>query len=205
MNIVIADDHELIVDGFRSVIQGYPEQHRVSVALSRAELDKVLEEDRIDILFQDIKFGADDARDFIRPIKKRYPEMKIIIISSVADTLTVEMLFKQGVDGYLLKSDPSAEIAKAIASVVNEEVYISPGIRAPGYFSLKKTTDSIHLTPREKEVLRLILKAHTSREIATEIHLSEKTVENHRTNLFLKFDAKNIAALVRKAILMGYL
>lgn len=204
MKILIADDHSLIIDGFVTVIKNHDTSIGCYTATNKHELFDILETKNINVLFQDVMFGKNDARDFVKEIKEKYPELKIIIISTLEDKLTVETLFKQGVDGYLVKSDTSSEIINALTTVLEDKKYISDSISRQGGSSVFKK-NTIILTPREKEILSLILKEKTTKEIADEIYLSEKTVENHRANLFIKFGVKNMAGLVKQAILEGFL
>lgn len=205
MKVLIADDHALIIDGFITVIKNHDASISCFKALNKIELFQILEKNQIDILFQDVMFGNSDARDFISELKEKYPELKIIIISSLNDENTVQTLLKQRADGYLLKSEPSYEIIRALRSALNDEKFISAGLANKGSSYTTRTKQTILLTPREKEVLSLILQEKTTKEIADVVCLSEKTVENHRANLFIKFDVKNLAGLVKKAILEGFL
>ena len=204
MKVLVADDHELIIDGFVTVIKNHDASIGCYRATNKLELFETLESKNIDILFQDVMFGKNDARDFVKEIKQKYPELKIIIVSTLEDKQTVETLLKQGVDGYLVKSDTSSEIINALNAVSEGKTFISDSLKRQGTSSsLKKNT--IILTPREKEVLALILQEKTTKEIADKVCLSEKTVENHRANLFIKFGVKNLAGLVKQAILEGFL
>ncbi len=205
MKVLIADDHSLIIDGFIAVIKNHDPSIICFKATNKAELFQSLEKNQIDVLFQDIMFGNDDARDFIAELKKNFPELKIIIISSLTDEATVQTLFKQNANGYLFKSDPNEEIIRALESILKDEKFISKGLASKGHSNSIRTKKNILLTAREKEVLSLILQEKTTKEIADLIFLSEKTIENHRTNLFIKFDVKNLAGLVKKAILEGFL
>lgn len=206
LNIAIADDHDLIINGFGQVIkQEYPGKNLFS-ANNLDALKHLLELQPIDLLFQDIRFGKEDARLFIQEIKNLYPHLKIIIISSLDDLNTLQILKNQGVDGYVLKSDESREIVNAIVAVEKGTFYFSKGLKSVlaenSVTKIKK--EEIYLTPREKEVLSLILHEKTTREIAETLFLSEKTIENYRANLLLKFNVKFLAGLVKKAILEGY-
>jgi len=203
MKVLVADDHELIIDGFVTVIENYDASIECYRATNKFELFETLESVSVDMLFQDVMFGKNDARSFIKEIKEKYPELKIIIISTLEDNNTVETLLKQGVDGYLAKSDSSNEIISALKAVSEGKTFISNNLKKQGTTSLRKNT--IILTPREKEVLSLILQEKTTKEIADKVCLSEKTVENHRANLFIKFGVKNLAGLVKQAILEGFL
>jgi len=204
MKVLIADDHALIIDGFVTVIKNYDTSIGCYKATNKHELFEILEVNPVDVLFQDVMFGKSDARDFVKEIKEKYPLLKIIIVSTLEDKHTVETLLKQGVDGYLVKSDTSSEIISALTAVLQGEKFISKSLTRQGTSSTLKTHNII-LTPREKEILNLILQEKTTKQIANKVCLSEKTVENHRTNLFIKFGVKNLAGLVKKAILEGFL
>src|SRR5699024_5944965 len=160
MTIAIVDDHQLIVDGFvGAVLQTYPDS-RIHTASDERGLFTLLKKEAIDILFLDIRLHRSDARDFMKKLRTGYPELKIIIISSLSDLPTIETLFKQGADGYLFKSDPKTEIIKAIQTVSEEkEKFTSKGIESK-YFAhnIVKSHHPTYLTPREKEILSLILK-----------------------------------------------
>lgn len=205
MNILIADDHLLILKGFAKTINTIGE-YTIYKAKDKQELFYILRNNKIDILFQDIKFGNHDARDFLKRIQKDYVNIKIIIITSLSDTAIIEALLKQGVSGYMLKTDSLEEISKAINTVIKGNTYISANIERTllGKYKLKKESEII-LTPRENEILKLILNEKTTKEIAISLSLSEKTIEKHRTNLFVKFDVKNVVGLVKQAVLEGFL
>src|SRR5699024_7072651 len=135
MTIAIVDDHQLIVDGFvGAVLQTYPDS-RIHTASDERGLFTLLKKEAIDILFLDIRLHRSDARDFMKKLRTGYPELKIIIISSLSDLPTIETLFKQGADGYLFKSDTKTEIIKAIQTVSEEkEKFTSKGIESK-YFA----------------------------------------------------------------------
>jgi len=204
MKILIADDHSLIIEGFITVLKRHDPSIGCYTATDKKTLFELLSTQEISVLFQDIFFGKDDARDFMNDLKERYPLLKIIVISTLNNPSVVETLFKQGVDGYLVKSDASREIVKALETILQERKYISQTISG-NCNSTSLRDKGIILTPREKEILCLILQEKTTKEISEEIFLSEKTIENHRANLFIKFGAKNMAGLVKAAVLEGFL
>lgn len=204
MNILIADDHHLVLEGLTNVLETM-ENVEIFQAKNKNLLLYQLRSHKIDILFQDILFGDYNAREFIKEIIKEFPSLKIIIISSISDLEVVDSLFKQGIHGYLLKSDDLSEISSSIATVMNDQIYISAEIRDLTYREKRLDIKStVVLTPREKEVLRLILKEKTTNEIGDNLNVSTKTVEKHRANLFIKFGVKNVVGLVKKAIMEGY-
>ncbi|NLO71501.1 MAG: response regulator transcription factor [Porphyromonadaceae bacterium] len=203
--ILIADDHQLIIEGIIEIIKIAMPDAQIFSAENFYDLQQILTENKIDILFQDIRLGKDDAREFLNGIIKSHPDLKVIIISSLGDNASIDSLFKMGISGYLLKSDEKAEIVNAIDTVMHGGIYKSPEIIAAKKGNRIDPEQKVFLTPREIEILQLIMREKTTKEISELINLSEKTIESHRMNLFLKFDVKNVAGLVRNAILEGYL
>lgn len=204
MNILIADDHHLVLEGLANILSEIKSAN-VYQASHKGLVTYHLRNQNIDILFQDLLFGDHNAREFIQDLIREFPDLKIIAISSVSDLEIVESLFKQGVHGYLLKSDDLSEILESIDAVMNGEVYVSAEIRNLALREKKLELKSkVVLTPREKEILKLILKEQTINEISEHLGISNKTVEKHRGNLFIKFQVKNVVGLVKKAIMEGY-
>jgi len=208
MNILVSDDHQLILDGIGSFLKtSYPDS-QVYFAKSKSTLINQLKSQSFDILLQDVRLGMDDAREFIKEVFEIQPELKVIVVSTLFDTITVKTLLNQGVHGYVIKVDGIEEIQQAVNSVQQGEVYLSPGLQKQLInSSLSETSpqSEIRLTQREKEVLAEILNEKSTREIAETLFISEKTVEGYRSNLFVKFDVKNVAGLVKKAIIHGFM
>lgn len=205
LKIAVADDHSLVLNGFQSLISAELPQVEVFAANNKAALLDLLATHRIDILFQDIKFGRHDAREFVKSLREGYPHMKIVAISILSDEATVNMLFKQGIHGYVAKSDGGDEIVSAIEAVHRGETYVSSCIRENMSVHRMAQPSKVVLTAREKEVLATIISGKTIKDAADELFLSEKTIETYRANLFLKFDVTHVASLVKRAILEGYL
>lgn len=205
MNIIIADDHHLIADGFINTIHQKLPETICRAAAHFGELKSLLDEQVPDLLFQDVRFGNNDARDFIKTVMETYASIKVIIISSFDDSDTIKTQLNQGVHGYILKSDSEQEIFNAIESVIEEgNIYISPEVKKLyTERELLFNSQGVTLTRREKEVLQLIGNEKSTREIAGELSLSEKSIENYRSNLLLKFGARNVAGLVKKPCLKG--
>ncbi len=208
MNILVSDDHQLILDGIGSFLKSnYPES-TVSFAKTKSALIHALKSESFDILLQDVRLGKDDAREFIKEIFEAQADVKVIIVSTLFDTLTVKTLLNQGVHGYVIKVDGLEEIQQAIEAAQNGDVYLSQALQKQLISSSLTNSDSsqeVHLTQREREVLREILNEKSTKVIADTLSISEKTVEGYRANLFVKFDVKNVAGLVKKAILQGFM
>lgn len=199
MKVIIADDHQLIINGLQSVLtEKYP-QVEVDGAINKSILYELLATNKYDVLIQDLKFGADNAKDFLKEIKSEYPSLKIIVLSSISDSVTIKQLSNL-VDGYVIKSESLEELTNAISKVTNGEKYFS---ELASNRLKENSVDEITLTRREKEVLQVTLQEKSIKEIADILCISEKTVELHRSNLFVKLDVKNITGLVKKAIALN--
>lgn len=202
MKIILADDHQLILNGLLSVLtKRFPDAICKGV-INKNELFTSLRSENYDILIQDLKFGADNAKDYIDDLKVEFPSLKIILLTTVSDSVTIKQLSNK-VDSYIMKSESMDEIITAINQ-------LNAGERHFSVLTQQKMKDvsnekEIVLTRREREVLEVIMKEKSIKEIAEELFISEKTVELHRSNLFIKLDVKNITGLVKKAIALNLL
>lgn len=202
MNIILADDHQLIVDGLISNLKKQFPSSVINGVLNKTELFNSLRSKEYAVLIQDLKFGNDNAKDFLPELKKEFPTLKIIILSTISDSVTIKQLSKT-VDGYVLKSESLEEIINAVNEVLSGQKYFSQLARER--INELTPADSIILTRRELEVLAVIMKEKTIKEIALELNISEKTVELHRSNIFIKLDVKNSTGLVKKTIALNLL
>lgn len=202
MNIIVADDHFLVLDGLELLLSTFDFVEKTERALNYAELKDKLTHEHFEIILLDIHFGKHDGREIISEIKKQYPDMKIIALTSHDDSTTIKSSINSGFDGYLLKIDGRNEIELALKTVSNGEKYFSPKTQQ-AFFSASLAKTNEKLTAREVEILQLIVQEKTTKEIAEILSLSEKTIETHRGNIMLKLESRNIAGMVRKAIMQG--
>ena len=202
MKILLADDHFLVLEGLEVLLSTFNFVENTKSVLNYFELKEILEKESFDVLLLDIHFGKHDGREIIGEIKEIAPQMKIIALTSHADSVTIKSSVNAGFDGYLLKIDSREEIEEALKTIANDQQYISPKTQQ-AFFEMNTTKNKIELTEREKEILQLIVHEKTTKEIAEQLCLSEKTIETHRGNLMQKLEVKNIAGIVRKAIMQG--
>lgn len=207
--VLIGDDHELILSGLKDLLSKIEEVAQVDAANNRTDLMKMAAAKKYDIVFLDIHFGKHDGRDIAVELKHKFPNLVLVALTSFDDKDTIQSTANAGFNAFFLKSDDVAEIAKWIKSGDFDTMYLSVQTQsAYAQHTLMKDNKgkhSIHLTEREKEILRLILDENTTKQIAEKMFLSEKTIENYRTNLMHKIDATNLAGLVKKTILLGLL
>lgn len=205
LRIVIADDHSLILEGIKSILLDLEQVPTVFFARDLAQLEHILKTETIDVLIQDVKFGVDDARQFIPAIRSSYPNLRIIALSSLGDAVSVQTVMNAGVNGYVLKSEGSDQLVQAIKQVMTGENFLSRSAQNALFQTKQESTNyDIQLSEREREVLKAILAELSTKQIAEQLFLSEKTIEHYRSTLFLKFDVKNVTGLVKKAIIQGF-
>jgi len=205
MNIAIAEDHKLIIDGLKSLLDST--RHTVFFAMNSEELEGLLKEEDIDVLIQDIRFGSIDARTILPSILEDYPSLKVLVLSSLEDYATIRSVISLGVHGYISKSQPPELIFEAINTVLSGEIYLCPESKKINNRNAEEDDEGshvVHLSTREREVLTHILAEKSTKEIADLLYISEKTVEYYRGSLFMKFGVKNVSGLVKRAILQGY-
>ena len=202
MKVLLADDHFLVLDGLEVLLSTFDFIEKTQSVLNFMELKEALIKDKFDVLLLDIHFGKHDGREIIQEIKQLEPEMKIIALTSHSDSVTIKSSVHAGFDGYLLKIDGREEIKNAMQAVIKGERYISPKTQQV-FFETQTSKNKVELTEREKEILQLVVQEKTTKEIADELSLSEKTIETHRGNIMLKLEARNIAGMVKKAIMQG--
>lgn len=202
MKILLADDHFLVLDGLEVLLSTFGFVEETKSVLDYVGLKKTLEKEKFDVLFLDIHFGKHDGREIIQEIKQMMPDMKIIALTSQSDAATIKSSVNAGFDGYLLKIDGRDDIERALKAVTNNEKYFSSKTQQV-FFETQTAKNKVELTEREKEILQLIVQEKTTREIAEQLCLSEKTIETHRGNIMLKMDTRNIAGMVKKAIMEG--
>lgn len=201
MDIIIAEDHDLIVDGLKSLLESHG--HTISHAPDSDSLDFILANKKATVLIQDIRFGKIDARTIIPSIRQNYPDLKILALTSLDNQAIIQSVLATDVHGYVIKSEPTSVIIEALEYIQSGKIYLSKEVQT----ILSDSSDylpEVQLSEREKEVLKGILDEKSTKEIAEIIFVSEKTVEHYRASLFVKFDVKNVSGLVKKAILLGF-
>jgi DNA-binding NarL/FixJ family response regulator len=207
LSVLLGDDHELILNGLSDRLRSLKNVSNVDVAQSSEELLMKIDQNHFDIVFLDIHFGSADGRDVAKKINELYPSIILVALTSFDTEETVQSALNVGFNAFFLKTDSLSEISSWIEEASFDFVYLSS--ETTKIFSYKdlllnnKTKTNISISNREKEVLTLIVAEYTTKKIADELCLSEKTIENYRASLMLKLNVTNIAGLVKKSILLG--
>ena len=163
-----------------------------------------------DLLLLDLSMPRLHGLDAIQEIRKSGPSAKILVLTVHKDEEFILAAFKAGADGYILKEASHVELEMAIESVLSGQLYVSPAISAmviegflEGRQTIKSESSWETLTPREREILKLIAEGHTSKQISSMLFISVRTVETHRANLMKKLDVHSVAAITALAAEKG--
>jgi DNA-binding NarL/FixJ family response regulator len=202
--ILIVDDHQLVLDGLRLIIESQADLQLVGEAHNGQEAIDFIKENEVDIILMDLNMPVLNGIEASKKIVSIHPESKILILSMLSDTKLVKKLVKEGIKGYMLKNSGQDEIVDAIRRIRKGSTYFDPHIvelMMSGQSKTKVKNEGIHpsLSRREKEILQLIINEHTSAEIAEKLFISLGTVESHRRNMISKLGVRNTAGLVRAA------
>lgn len=207
---MIADDHPMVLEGLEKMLNAMPGFRVIATWLDGRSLLEGLSSSRPDVLLLDVQLSDYTAEELVPLILKKAPELPILIVSSIDQPTRVRQIMRLGCKGYLLKNTGAAELAEAVSRVAAGELYMNSSLKEQLMedmllFRKAQPAGSIRLTRREKEILQLVGRSMTSRQIAEVLSISIHTVENHRKHLFQKFDVTNVAGLIRKALHMGYM
>jgi DNA-binding NarL/FixJ family response regulator len=209
INIVLADDHQIVRHGLRSLLSAEPDMAVVGEADNGRAVVRLVQELAPQVVIMDISMPDLNGIEATRQIVSDAPGIKVIALSMHSDSLFVLNMFKAGASGYLLKDCALEELVKAVRTVINRKVYLSPGISdivikdfVIGWASTESSAYSI-LTAREREVLQLMAEGKSTTQIAESLCVSIKTVEAHRKQLMNKLDIHSVAELTKYAIRQG--
>ncbi|CUS02084.2 DNA-binding response regulator, LuxR family protein [Candidatus Promineifilum breve] len=211
IRVVIADDHHLVRQGLRALLESNPEVKVIGEAATGFEAVEQAEKLTPDVIVMDLSMPRLDGVQAAARILELNAPIQIVIVSMHADTAVIHNLVRRGVKGYLLKDALADELMLAIRSAAAGKLYLSPTISESVMNMLvnpQRNEDGAAtnpLTEREQEVLQLVAEGHTSSAIAQILSISVKTVEKHRANIMTKLDAADLATLIRVAIKRGYI
>ncbi len=203
MKIVITDDHDIIREGLKKVLSGHEGITVAGEASSIAELEKLLESIDVDFVLLDISLPDKSGMDFVADIKKRYPDIKVLLFSIYPEEKFAKRVINMGADGYLSKSAKPHEIIEAINKINNGGKYLRTEVIEELFLRPSRLGGDIShdlLSNREFEVLRLIAKGNKLTEIAESLNLSINTIASYKSRILEKLKLKTTAELIRYAI-----
>ncbi|MDQ2940405.1 MAG: response regulator transcription factor [Actinomycetota bacterium] len=207
MRVLIADDHGIVRSGLRLLLERQPDIEVIAEAADGAEAREIAVRERPDLAILDVRMPKLTGLQVTRELKKQAPEVSVLILSMHDDERYLFEALKAGASGYVLKTQADTDLVEAIRAVERGEPFLTPAAQQALIKDVlergRQSEDEEELTPREEEIVKLVAEAHTTRQIAEILHLSEKTVENHRGNAMRKLGMRDRVELVRYAIRRG--
>ncbi len=202
--VVIADDHAIVRAGLRTLINSEPDMELVGEATGGYEAIELVEKHRPEVLLIDLSMPDLDGIAATRKVHPRFPEMRILFLTIHEDEALLRAALKAGASGYILKGAAETELVAAIRTILRGDLYVDPSmlrklLPESGARLATSTREPAPLTPREAEVLRLIVQGYTNRQIGEELNISVRTAESHRANLSEKLGLHSRVELVRYA------
>lgn len=209
VTVFLADDHAILRDGLKAILSADSKIEFLGEEGDGREALFRVKEIKPDILVTDISMPSLNGIELSRELKRSNPEIKILILSQYDNDEYINELLSIGIDGYILKTNAKSELLQAINQIINGNSYLSPSITS----RLMKTFSSsgkgsMHeikscydlLSPREREIIKLIAEGKSNKEMADVLCISIETVKTHRSNLMKKLGLKNIAEVVKYAL-----
>lgn len=205
IKILICDDHPLINEGLQKMINNIEHMVIIGSATTVVHLMDVLEKEQPDVILLDINLPDGNGIDVCSIIKKQFPQVKILVISSHGDRSSLIKMIRNGASGYLLKSASASEIENAINLVYQGGTYYSEEMQKLVSSVLNDILQNEQppVTRREKEILVCLKQGLSSQQIADKLSISPLTVETHRKNLLAKFNVGKTINMLEKALAMG--
>jgi DNA-binding NarL/FixJ family response regulator len=209
VRVILADDHTIVRGGVRRILESQPGIVVVGEVDSGDAAMEVVQRMVADVLVLDLKMPGRDGIEVLEYVKAHIPSLKVIVLTMHAGREYVARAVQAQADAYLLKDSAVQDLVTAVEQVMIGRSYFSPAIEQQMAELLSGDRpagpDLQALTDREREVLQLIVRGLTTKEIATKFDISARTVETHRTNLMRKLGVKSVALLTQVAIREGLL
>jgi two-component system nitrate/nitrite response regulator NarL len=202
VDILIADDHRIMVDGLYGILKDEKSIGIIHTCFDGREAVTLVGNRQVDCVILDINMPVLNGIEAAKMIRQQKPHVKIIMVSMLCDASIVSKALKAGADAFIIKNTGKEELLKAISRVMKNEKYISADLSYDLLHKMNRPANNesdLHLTQREKEIIRYIADGLTAHEIADKLYISHRTVDTHRKNILQKLSLKNIAALTRYA------
>jgi DNA-binding NarL/FixJ family response regulator len=202
IRVAVVDDHQIVIDGIQSLLEGHEQIEIVFTGTSPQALLQALPHIPADILLTDIMMPGMSGQELARLIRRQYPSIKILALSmSGQGSVVDEMINEADISGYVLKNIGKKELIAAIEKVADGGIYFNDEVLSElaRFSERRKESEEISITAREKEIIGLIEKEYSNRQIADTLFISERTVETHRKNIFRKTGTNSVLGLIKYA------
>jgi len=199
IRIFIVDDHQMVIDGINLMIEGNPEFTVIGASTQPLLVTGLLENTDADILITDVGMPEMSGVELSRVVKNKFPHIKILALSMFGDSQIIAEMIDAGISGYILKNSGKKELIEALTKIAEGQNYFGQDITLQLMKSFKRNQEEARLTDREIEIIRMIEKDMSTREIADTLFISERTVETHRKNILHKTNTQTVVGLLKYA------
>lgn len=197
--IFIVDDHQMVIDGINLMLEGKSDFTVVGESTQPLMVLQLLENTPADILITDVGMPDMSGVELSRAVKNKYPPIKILALSMFGDSQIIAEMIDAGISGYILKNAGKKELIEALTKIAEGQNYFGQEITLQLMKSFKRNQEEAKLTDREIEIIRMIEKDMTTRDIADTLFISERTVETHRKNILHKTNTQTVVGLLKYA------
>ena len=210
IRVVLVEDHQIVRQGLRALLEGTDDVVVIAEADNGDDGVEIAKQHRPDVVVMDLNLPGLNGVDATKAIRQAVPEAHVLILSMYSTEEHVRPAIRAGAEGYLLKGSGLSDLVAAIKAVSTGNAFFSPQVAKIVLDDSRRAAQGgvpdragSELTPRERQILKLVAEGRSSPEIAKDLNLSVKTVEGHRGRIMAKLDTKNVAGLVRHAIRLG--
>jgi DNA-binding NarL/FixJ family response regulator len=204
IRLLLADDHAIFLQGLTRLLDAWPEASIVAEAANGQDAWELILKHKPDVAVMDVRMPQMSGIEIAEHVRTRGLATRVVLLTMYDEPAIALEAEQAGVDGYVLKDDTFEELSDAIETVVSGRRYISPTV-SKKLHAFRLSSGGVTLSPREREVLKLIASGLSSKTIARQLDISRKTVETHRSRLMIKLNLHNVAELVRYAVQTGFL
>lgn len=203
IKIVLIDDHQMLIDGIKSLLSDADNFEVIAEFTSAKKLLDSIAELNPYLVITDINMPEMNGIELTQILKKQYPSLKILALSMHNDKTMISKMIDAGVSGYILKNTGKQELLEALEQICSGNTFYSREVANEMLNNKNTSSDEVNLTAREVEIIKLIAKEYSNLQIADSLCISERTVETHRKNIFRKTATKSVVGLIKFAIEKG--
>jgi DNA-binding NarL/FixJ family response regulator len=208
-SILIADDHQMFLDGLKLILKNQPGISIVAEALDGNEVIRQLEQQEIDLALVDLNMPGLSGVELVKTIKQKFPQTKLLVITMHSGQEIISEILLAEAEGYILKNSGKKEVIEAITHILNGKTHYEKEVLSRMFEKVKadKKNEEVkkELSEREQQVFELIVQEFTSKEIAEKLFISKQTVDTHRINIMQKTQTKTLVGLIKYAVRAGKL
>lgn len=208
IRILLADDHTIVRDGLKRILESQAEIEVVAEAVNGFEVMEGVKRGGFDVLLMDLSMPGKSGIDLIKQVKAERPTLPVLVLTMHEEEIYAVRAIRAGASGYLTKESAAEMLVSALHRVANGRLFISPGVAEQLALNLMPGDAELphkDLSDREFEVFQLLAAGLTASQIGEKLHLSVKTVSTHKTNVLQKLHAESLADLIKYAIAHGLL